>query len=481
MPLAGTGKGTADGGANSSGTPPYYIERPLVVYDTRINTYRKSHKFMTFGLAPAIIAGPSADPSNRFLTTYLAEIPWHIPALYLNQSEFNLLPDGSHVVEVDVQVFYRGTVIQFETAASTTGLATLNQINDIAVGYALNKTGWGQSVSLVSFQNNSSMTPQAIAKPKYDAVGTSYRGMVADYYGTNNNDANFGNYYPKHQIGRHAFLYNYFALSNRVANATGNQANTDIFGGWPTITDKLEQMDGKTVVNTCVAKMNYKPKMGFIKRPLGTVGHGLPWITHGTNSNFMMTNGHFPASYQMILSRAPLPTGTAAGTNQGPFQVNNDNSQATTMQNVQFGGSSAEVGRYDFTIYNPIEKSQIARTGFWGENDGHVQPSLHVGVQPVPALQTAQTIINAGAFTNWTDTRAYWEVVATMKVANKLTNAYPYATVPNVPVGDNILWCNNGAIPPVLKNPRDDSATFAGLYPTPIVNVGDDIPNPPPV
>lgn len=86
--LTGTGKEQASGGASSDGKEVHVIERPLSIFENRVNTYRKSHKFMTFGLAPAIIANGAATTGENYLTSYLAEIPWHIPALYLNESEF---------------------------------------------------------------------------------------------------------------------------------------------------------------------------------------------------------------------------------------------------------------------------------------------------------------------------------------------------------------------------------------------------------
>ena len=123
MGLTGTGKEQASGGASSEGTPLYQTIKPYTDFGQKTTTYTKSHKFMTFGLAPTIL---SLDANGaRCLTSGLAELPWHIPALYLNQSEFDLLPEGAHCVSMNIEVFYRGSTIQFETAATATGLATL--------------------------------------------------------------------------------------------------------------------------------------------------------------------------------------------------------------------------------------------------------------------------------------------------------------------------------------------------------------------
>lgn len=458
MGLTGTGKeiasgGGGSGGAASDGKGPYAIERPLSIFDSRISVYRKSHKFMTFGLAPAIISPPPVTNPYTVLTTYLAEIPWHIPAFYLTPSEFALITDGAHVVEMNVHVYYRGSTIQFKTTETATTLATLNQINDIAVAHALNKTGQGSNVMYTAFQTGLTppqpMIPASIAQPIYGPVNT-YRGMVRDYYGSNQADtALFTGDIPKHHIGRQTFLYNYWALT-LVGNATPALPNNLQTGGWPCLADKIQQMDGKTVVNTCVATSSYKPKQGQIKAPLRTIGHGLPNPNGGVTLN-VPTNGSIPNAHSAQIATATVAD--SAGTQ-------------LTVTNTDVQLSNAIAADPTFDIYTPIEKSQFARSGYWGQADSHVQPSLHIGVQPVPALSTDAMIPSASQFNNWTDTRAYWEVIAEMKVKERTPTAYPYAAAGNVPLGENVLFAPSTATPAVNNNPRQDGATFAGLYTT---------------
>lgn len=451
MGLTGTGKEQASGGASSEGKPPYFIEKPLSVFDPRVNIYRKSHKFMTFGLAPAIISPAPITNPYTFLTTYLAEVPWHIPAFYLNQSEFDLLSNGSRVIELDVEVYYRGSTIQFKTAETATTLATLNQINDIAVAYALNKTGQGSSVNYSSFNATQPMIPTGIIQPIYGPLVTpAYRGMVRDYYGVNQTDiANFLGDVPKHQIGRQTFLYNYWAQS-LIGNATPALPNNLQSGGWPNLADKIQQMDGKTVVNQCVAKMTYEPKQGPLKQPLRTIGHGLPNPALGTTIS-VPNNGRLINSQNAQITTPAIP--------------DSDGQKLSVVSlNTNFSNDPAVDPAFD--IYMPIEKSQIVRTGYWGQADCHVQPSLHIGVQPVPALSTDSMIPSASQFNNWTDTRAYWEIVATMKVKEHSPTEYPWASSANVPYGDNMVFVPASQTPAVQTNPRLDGATFAGLYTT---------------
>lgn len=443
MPLTGTGKEQASGGASSDGKPLYELQKPISVFDYKHNTYKKFHKFMTFGLANAIIQ-PIATNGTTYLTTYLAEIPWHIPALYLNQSEFNLLDNGTHVVGLEIEVYYRGSTIQFETASTATGLATLNQINDIAVAHALNKTGQGQNVAFSGFDPTQPMIPQSLTKPKYGAIAGNYRGMVRDYYGSDNGDANFRNDVPKHQVSRQTFLYNYWALQ-AVGIATPVQNNTLQSGGWPVLADKIHQMDGKTAVNTCVLKSFYKPKQGQLKSPLRTIGHA-PFSVSGSPTTVQL-NGHLSAMRNVSVGQ------TATNISTSGYELNATESLLTPSNNVASSPT--------FTIFTPIEKSQFTRSGFWGQSDCHIQPSLHIGVQPVPALSTASLLTENNQFNVWTDTRAYWEVVATMHTKTQSPTAYPYAQSPNVPLGENVIFSSN--LPAVNIDPRNETATIAGL------------------
>lgn len=445
MPLTGTGKEMADIGGQVGGS--YSTHKPHSNFSHRQNTYTKSHKFMTFGLAPNIILYAQTLPATQmgaFLTTYLAEIPWHLPALYMNPSEFALLDAGASVKHVSIEVYYRGSTIQFETAASTSGLATLNQLNDIAVATALNKSGQGQNVSMKAFNGSQSMIPDQVAKPKYDAVGTSYRGMVNDYYGTDNANGNFINYIPHHQLGRQTFLYNYWALSA----VSSGPANNVQFGGWPTLSDKIHQIDGKTAVNTCVLKMEYSPKMGMLTAPLKNVGHGLPWAVDGPNNiNVCVGNQLGGAKHVAINMGTPSSSvGQPVGSAQEDDNIANTTSPIT------------------YTLYTPIEKSQFAKSGLWGEMDAHIQPSAHIGVQPVPSLTTSSTLTNNVGDGTWTDVRAYWEVIATMHTNEHDPTAYPFATIPNVPLGDVIYYNTTTLLPAVNLNPRNDGATVQGLY-----------------
>lgn len=430
MGLPGTGREQANGGAGSDGQQVYAIARPMSMFGTKTSTYVKSHKFMIFGIANAVL-GPAASTTavrDRILTTCLAEIPWHKLPLYLNQSEFDLLPANARVVECKIDVVFRGTRIAFETSSSATGLATLNQVSNLQVGIGLNKTGWGLNRYYNSFVTNQPMVPSSALPPIYasQTANPEYRGMVADYYGVSNESDQFGNngQYPHHQTGSWTFLRNYWCLYSQSATPTLGPRT-----GWPCLQEKIQQYDAKTVVNECVATATYKPKLGFIKKPAGYLPAGYP-----INAGTIGVGGHLANSRS-----AAVATGIP-------------NTDGTTSTE-----SSAAVSRTftatDFNFYDDIEKSQQMRYGPWGNNDPQVQPSVHVGVQAVPALTTAA--LN-GPLNSWTDSMGYLDVTATLIVADSSPTHFPYGTVVNVPPNDTVFRTN--------FTPNSNNSVFNGLY-----------------
>ena len=174
----------------------YSPEKPLSLFGHKISTYKKVHRFMTFAIAPSWIVVDRTTPTEnqRWLTTSLASIPWDLPILYLNPSEFRLIPNGSYVKEVRIKVVHRGNRIAFETGEIATRLATLNQVQNIVVGFGLNKTGWGVNTTYQGITSSNPMVPTEIGLP----INGTYEN---NFYGTNNDTPDFTAFIPTHQVG----------------------------------------------------------------------------------------------------------------------------------------------------------------------------------------------------------------------------------------------------------------------------------------
>jgi hypothetical protein len=434
----GSGMEQASGGGDSSGQIVHTIPRPMTMFGARISVYKKVHKVMSFGIAPQIF---TVNTNDNWLGTHLAEIPWELPVMYLNQSEFDLLPNGSQVQSVKVTVIYRQSVIQFPTATSTSGLATLNQISDISVGHALNKTGWGSNINYSGFNSTKPMIPTGIRAPRYESVSGSYRGLQQEFYGENQSNSNFTSYIPKHQTGHFSFVQNYFALST---NGRPILAGASQLGGWPCLVEKCEQYDGKTCVNSVIALSEYKPKIAPLKPVLRNYAHGLP--KNAAQSSIQIpSGGHLPAFNQCNFKNT-----AATGVTGNGREISETKISLTDMTST-------------LSLYSPIEKSQIFRSGLYGQTDPHIQPSLHIGVQPIPSLTTTSQAAADGAYTEWTDTRGYFEVICEMAVKSEEPTAYPYAAQANVPVGEQMFEVPAANQPAYNKNPSDVGATWTGL------------------
>lgn len=428
MSLPGTGSGSSSGGGNTQGQEVYVIPRPFSNFGKKLSTYTKSHKFMIFGLANNVIgpAGTGTTAVNRLITTCLAEIPWQKLPLYMNESEFNLLPPGSRVVECNVKVIFRTNRIAFETNASTTKQATLNQISNLQTAVGLNKLGWGIDRSFTAFQSDQPMIPTATAPPKYQPLtGTNgYRGMIADYYGADStNDVAFGNTgnYPHHQVGSFTFIQNYFCMYQQTNLGTG---------GWPCLAEHVQQFDSKTVNNQCLIDVTYKPKMGLIKTPLNYKVIGAPTV------------------------KGTISVGDNLVDMRGAVVVNPPETQQTITESTHTLTRNFPTDL--FGIYSDIEKSQILHKGPWGHENPQIQPSVHIGIQAVPALTTGALLVNSSPLNSWTDSMGYIDVMASCTVMESQPTHFPFSADANTNPGNTIYRIN--------LVPNSLTSAFNGLY-----------------
>jgi hypothetical protein len=208
-------------------------------------------------------------------------------------------------------------------------------------------------------------------------------------------------------------------------------------------------MDGKTVVDQTIVTYEYTPEMGYLKEPLDEQSHGLPFPEANTSMLMHGTGVCDPRGFLLNVANV-VPTASA--------QI-----QATIQEDVGTQQNTAATN-HTYTIYSPIEKDQILYTGPTGTKRAATQPSLHIGIQPVPALTTTSTLAENAQFNSWTDSRAYWDVTCTMVVDEYQPTQYPFASLPNVRSKDVVYTLSAGDRPLVLTNPRDDGATYLGLY-----------------
>lgn len=429
---AGTNAGESGGGGisgASDGPGPYIVPQPQLYSKKVIRNWHKTHKFLTFGFASKIIAKPHETPAPPhtmyYMTSPLAEVPVQKPFLYLSPQEFNLLRPGETVKSVKVKVYQRNVRVAFETASTTSGLATLNQNKNGMVAVGLNKTGYGVNASVLTVDDNIPMIITDIENPDY----TIYTPM---FYGAPNADGSFATTVPTVPNGDFALLKNYWVT------ATNNLTT----GGWPNYRAKVAEYDAADAVGQCLMTYEYSPKQGMLVRDpawrdVGAPRHNVPIeIVHGTGNN---------QGLQVTITDA------TANATIGETNVN------------RIPPTPAAATFYDLDI----EKSQWLAPGVAGEFDPKIQPSLHIGVQAVPAITSGD--VTSSVWTgidDFTDVQAYFDVECEMiteyhEHVDRMFSSTATANTIDIPFA-----LRRKQLCPAAQIPDGEVSVFAGLHPS---------------
>lgn len=430
MDLPGTGKPQGDNG--SPGGDEYYLPIKRTHFDTRTNVYSKTFQIASECFASRILgqqdiqpAPPvTAFPQGLFLTSELLEIPWHLPVMYMTPSEYSQLGPGAHVTSMSCKVTFRGCTVKFNTNASSTQVATLNTIQTLRAGVGLNKTGWGNNLFYTSFDPNDNMLPTGVNRSNYLAENGRTYSIVEELYGSGNRNGVPGSYNTGiFWIGR-----NYWTETGKL-----NVVNANI--GWPTArVQKCDTWDAKTMVDKVIVDETYKPKIGPITSPLRYYRETLRPLDPGFN--------------------VPVGAGLSA---TRVTSVNQTTGRSTASENVV---EPTNVFNQFTNVVNdmlllPVEKSQQAKVGPWGQITPEIQPSINVGVQAMPQLNSINYI--GGIYTNMVQASAYFDVQMEMHVSEHNPTHYNYFKEPNVPAGDEMYTIQD-------FTDQKIASTYAGLY-----------------
>lgn len=419
--LPGTAKEI--GGENIAGSE--VIARPFYSSHSQIRTYKKVHRLISFGLAYKPVAvqrqGTPAY-SDVFMVTPMAHIPWEFLFMYMNPSEFALLPPGSRAIHMRCSVKAENIRIAFPTNASESNLATLNQNKFLRVGRGLSQNYQGVNAQPTTFVPGQPMVASGVTVWPSTA-NTAYESWISNFYGVPNNDTTepdvFTTQTPRHQFGIPYVCQYYFMPVT--------QTNDPLGSGWEDFQSHLEEIkvDGPAGV---ICEMEYKPKMGLLKEPLKPIWTGIPSTAT-------------PGTEKLII----MPTG--AGNNQARnlrVGITNDAPSSVT-ERISTDATKWIPPTANFTMTQFVEKSQILTSGLYPDYEANTCPSLHVGVMPVPALTTSaiDNVVNNSSFT---DAQAYFEVECELDVACAFPTRRPLATTANIHMGGE-TWQTNYSTP----------------------------------
>lgn len=369
----GTGNNTDGGGASEgSEMAPSITIPPIIANHTGRRVFSKTHVFASYGVANVIISSIVGTTTQHYYTTGLLQIPVNLPCLYMTESEYGLLLPGEKCTKVNVCVKQRNVRVAFQTAASTSDTATLNQNKDCQFAIGLNKLGWGGDVKY-TYDSTETMKPITVgAATDASTIGSYMYG--ADTLSTTT---------PAIVTQEQFHTNNYFCMGKSKFTTAAKFAY-----GWPILSTKTSTYNAADAVDQCVVEYTYEPAVGILKDQPNYVTPGI--IT--SEETIEVPSGDMVASYATVdLNKKVTPT-------------------------TQF--NDPVISSVSYT--EDIEKSRWLRQGLWHNPGVKEQPSLHVGVKPVAKMGAATT----GLATSWLDTEALWEVTATMWTEYNMSSEY---------------------------------------------------------
>ena len=415
--LPGTAGGMGGSGMEQAVEP---IPRPMYSAHSYTRHFKKVHRLMSFGLAFKPIAvnrGAGATAySDVFMVTPMAHIPWEHLFMYLNPSEFELLPPGARVKHISCSIKAENIRIAFPTNASESNLATLNQNKFLRIGKGLNQKYQGVNAQPGGFGASQPMVATSITT--FPSLTNAYKNWVDNFYGVPNTDDTAPDIFitntPRHQFGVPWVCQYYFMPVT--------QTNDPAVSGWEDLQTHLEEIkvDGPA---GDIVRMEYSPKVGIIKQPVTSIWTGLPSTADLETTRLLSLN-------------------TGAGTAKArKIEVGIKNSAPIEFTELQANWKTPNIA-YDMVQF--IEKSQNLYQGITPSYHADTQPTLHVGVMPVPALTTS-AIDNTVNNSSFTDAQAYYEVTCEAAIECAYPTKRPLATRLNVSMGAEVFQTNAAA------------------------------------
>lgn len=370
------------GGFDSASGPLIHVARPLTMYKTGEIVFSKVIRILTYGLAPTNQKLYDTSDSYRVMTSSLAEIPWDRLFMYMNPGEFKSLPTASFAKHAHCSIVQRNPRVAFETGSSTTSLATLNQnkFGVKAIGLNKNKMLRGQNVKLSGFATGEPMIPTANAVPKYNK-------FPEILYGVSQEDELFDSDVPAQPFMVPVAVQHYWGTISYASTLPNPVASSRQNCGWPDLSKYVTQFDMNATAGTEIISCDYT----FNRCPLTAQLGAVNYLNQGVE--------YYQPQPKIAKITRTMDVTTAqnfAATQTGDIEINQSNYALPS------------------SLFDIIDKSYAY--GDDSRNEGFsrsIMPSIHVGISPVPRLNTK---IGGGEIASWTDVQAYFEVKCTLTV-----------------------------------------------------------------
>lgn len=410
--------------STNAATGQVNIGRPTSSVSGSTLTFKKTHRVYTYGIAQNIISPPSiplSDAQPRYAGTSLCYIPWDYPFMYLTPGEFAMLPDSAVCEEVTCKVFYRNTRQAFESNASDSRLAALNQANDIISAVGLNFVLDGTNLKYTTFKATEPMCPENHEIIKKDHLVALHTRIYGDESFTRT---------PACQFGQPIQYPLYYALS----------AVSKPFHGWPMLESYVTRHDANTASGSMIVNVTYVPQFGLLKGTLPAITYADNVVTQGTVQD---KNARLNIDVPMSSRQASFATHT--------FSVG----AGMTARSRSISVAAAETSQAQFKYEHVLEKSQlIIRADANATKQVGAQPWIHVGIQPCPSINTLNMSSNE---MHYTDVQAYFEVECEMKISVSYPSHFPLYPIPHTRVNNALYKLKNVDLS-IAKTP------YMGMY-----------------
>nr|QRQ90266.1 MAG: hypothetical protein 2 [Parvoviridae sp.] len=386
-----SGQGTASAGALAETSGPEKIVRSPRNYANQGNLcFEKTHRVLAFGLANACLPHPDNDVTNniQLMTTSLMEVPWDKPFFYLSPGELESLPKGAYVKSVNVKITQRNPRVAFETASSASSLATLNQNKFGIVAFGLNKKN-GLRVTnrrYSAFNATEPMIPTETANATYNDIDTAM-------YGVDQSVAAFNGTIPSSYFMQPIQMPNYLTCWNS-GHIAGQVTKAP---GWYSLDEHIKQFDMQATSGTTIVDKTYYPSYAPLTEQTDFAEYLRGSLGGVDLSAYSYTDGDTTKQVSRI-------------------NITNMDTNTSTIPSESFQVAPTNRARFNVGVgnrYDVFERGQFTKTIDRGDNPDCVQPSIHVGISPVPKLTTNANVIQPNS---WTDVQIYYEIFTKMEI-----------------------------------------------------------------
>ena len=379
--------GAASGATSDISGVQLTVARPFWNKQHSSFTFNKVHRMLGFGLATT----PITVSTIVNMVTNLMEIPWDKPFFYMTPKEYSLLPEGCFAKSVNISIVQRNPRVAFETTATMTDLATFNQNKFLHIAKGLNIKTYGNNKHIVMYDTTEPMKQMTIANANYTDLEDVLYGISETAGATFDSDV------PALAFGVPYRTDNYWALRKPGSTYLGV-----VDQGWSDFMHHIEEYDMTAMSGTEILNESYTFKYAPLSLP------HLSAVTWGTATAILTQPG-------LANSDAKIMT-TSTITGLDNFAGGIGKTQTNSLVMNEFNHS--------FPNYNSglMEQCYLYQGTHSGPHGCTVQPSIHVGVKPIPKLTTTTT---DHKINTWTDVQSYFEINASINIEGSHPQMYP--------------------------------------------------------